>query len=596
MPTSIASYRIFIASPSGLDEIRREFRKTLDSYNKTEALPVGALFHVVGWEDTAPGIGRPQALINADIETCDRSIFVFRDRWGSTPGLTDGYTSGCEEEWELCLQLASEGRMRDVHLFFLPVPENQLNDPGDQLKQVRAFRQKVRDGKLHLFQDLSSDDDFLTKIHALLGDWRREHERSVKGPEPSSTASIGPPPLPEPDANVAEAVAKQLHRAAYSLAAEESQFVAAVAVADLVLKGATPPSTESGALQVKAHSLGQLGRGQEAIAIYDTIIARFGQTSQPALALPTRVATALFSKGATLGLLGRIADEVAAYDELIGRFGDTSDLEIQSLVASALVNKGCALGHTADAIAAYDDAVLRFASSSELTLQEQVAKALCNKGVTQASLGLLRKAINTFDELLGKFDEPAAPQFHDVVAGALVGKGTCLAELGQGDAAIAVFEAMASRFNEDTDPSVGGDLSRALLNMGITLADQGHHDEALDTYCKLVARFSGTKELLVQKQVAKAYVNRGALLGQLGRVPEAISAYDDLTVLFGSATDTELRVSVARALVNKGVALDQLGCQDDATAVFDYVVAHLGSTAEPALREELVRASKRGRS
>jgi hypothetical protein len=123
MSTNVVKYRIFIASPGGLDDIRHGFRATLDDYNRFESVPRGVLFEPVGWEATLPGTGRPQALINDDIRTCDRAVFVFRDRWGSHTGQDGRYTSGSDEEWDLCNSLVGEGSMLSVQLFFLPVTD-----------------------------------------------------------------------------------------------------------------------------------------------------------------------------------------------------------------------------------------------------------------------------------------------------------------------------------------------------------------------------------------------------------------------------------------------------------------------------------------
>ena len=37
MPSKITRYRIFIATPSGLDDVRKAFREVLHEYNETEA-------------------------------------------------------------------------------------------------------------------------------------------------------------------------------------------------------------------------------------------------------------------------------------------------------------------------------------------------------------------------------------------------------------------------------------------------------------------------------------------------------------------------------------------------------------------------------
>jgi Domain of unknown function (DUF4062) len=83
MPRSITQYRVFIGSPSGLEDERKAFKDALEAYTASDAEPRMVTFHPVGWEDTLPGAGRPQGLINEDIKQCDYAIFVWHDRWGS---------------------------------------------------------------------------------------------------------------------------------------------------------------------------------------------------------------------------------------------------------------------------------------------------------------------------------------------------------------------------------------------------------------------------------------------------------------------------------------------------------------------------------
>jgi hypothetical protein len=76
MPEDIALYRVFIATPGGLETERRVFARTLDRYNIAEAIHRQAMFFPVGWEDTLAGVGRPQSLINRDLDKCDYFVLV----------------------------------------------------------------------------------------------------------------------------------------------------------------------------------------------------------------------------------------------------------------------------------------------------------------------------------------------------------------------------------------------------------------------------------------------------------------------------------------------------------------------------------------
>ncbi|MCP4960502.1 MAG: hypothetical protein GY925_14690 [Actinomycetia bacterium] len=69
-----------------------------------------------------------------------------------------------------------------------------------------------------------------------------------------------------------------------------------------------------------AATLGELGRSDEAIGVYDEVITRFGDHTEPAIT--ERVAMAMFNKGVRLGALGRSDEAIGVYDEVITRFGD----------------------------------------------------------------------------------------------------------------------------------------------------------------------------------------------------------------------------------------------------------------------------------
>jgi tetratricopeptide (TPR) repeat protein len=100
-------------------------------------------------------------------------------------------------------------------------------------------------------------------------------------------------------------------------------------------------------------------------------------------------AQALFNKGIALGELGRSEEEIAVYDDLLARFGNAIELPLREQVATALVNKGItldALDRREEAIAVYDDVLTRFGNATEPALREQVATALVNKGITLDAL------------------------------------------------------------------------------------------------------------------------------------------------------------------------------------------------------------------
>ncbi len=130
----------------------------------------------------------------------------------------------------------------------------------------------------------------------------------------------------------------------------------------------------------KGVALGRLDKYEEAIAVYDEVVERFGESAD--LPLREQAAQALVNKGLTLGQIGKSEEEIRVYDELVQRFGESADLPLRDLVANALLNKGVALGQldkSKEEIAVYDEVVKRFGESADLSLGEPVAKALLYK-------------------------------------------------------------------------------------------------------------------------------------------------------------------------------------------------------------------------
>src|SRR5688500_5287070 len=88
---------IFVASPGELTAERQILRYVVEQINLTVARALGWHVDLLGWEDTLPGIGRPQSKINPDVDRCDLFVGILWQRWGSQTGV---YSSGFEEEFE----------------------------------------------------------------------------------------------------------------------------------------------------------------------------------------------------------------------------------------------------------------------------------------------------------------------------------------------------------------------------------------------------------------------------------------------------------------------------------------------------------------
>ena len=159
--------------------------------------------------------------------------------------------------------------------------------------------------------------------------------------------------------------------------------------------------------------LGQLNRSDEAVAVYDEVVHRYGDASEPALQEP--VAQSLFNKGMTLGWLEQSEEAMAAYGEVVHRYGDASEPALQELVASALNNLSFGIlckakkvwvgGREAQAKKILHEALATIEGS--LNRRSEYATALGNKGYILFLLGeveeakvILKKALELGDDAL----------------------------------------------------------------------------------------------------------------------------------------------------------------------------------------------------
>jgi hypothetical protein len=181
VPSQVTVYRVFIASPGGLEKERRRFRDVLNKYNESEALERGVMFVPVGWEIIPKGIGRPQEIINADVKRCDYFVLVLCDRWGSPPAQGGSYSSGTEEEFHVARACHANQIMRDVLVFFKPPTRKQRADPGPQLERVLEFRQRLEEERELLFATYNKLEEFEDSLRKHLGAWLLKHERAVTG-------------------------------------------------------------------------------------------------------------------------------------------------------------------------------------------------------------------------------------------------------------------------------------------------------------------------------------------------------------------------------------------------------------------------------
>ena len=346
----------------------------------------------------------------------------------------------------------------------------------------------------------------------------------------------------------------------------------------------TGESAERAARELFGAALNVRNRAEDAVAAYDEVIHRFGESEIPAVL--EWVAMALVNKGATLVAQNRPQEALEACDEVIRRFGESENPALLESVANALVNRGITLGtlnRPQDALEVYDEVVRRFGESEIPTGLEWVAKALVNRGNVLGTLDRPQDALDACDEVIRRFGKSKSPVVLEAVAKALVNRGAALGALDRPQDALDACDEVVRRFGESTAPALLESVATALVIRGGTLGLLNRPQDALDACDEVIRRFGESEIPAVLERVAKALVNKGAALVAQNRPQDALDACDEVVRRFGESTAQALLESVATALVIRGGTLGSLNRPQDALEACDEVVRRFGESETPAV-------------
>jgi hypothetical protein len=182
MPSTRKIIRAFLASPGDLQEERNAIREVVVEFNESWANELGYQVELIGWEETVSRFGRPQHLINQDVDRCDLFLGMRWKKWGTPPEHGGEFSSGFQEEFERSMARRGKTGSPEISLFFKQIPADFMGDPGSDLKKVIEFRNKVIADKKILFQNFSAlrDMETLTRkcITAYVNRVKAEDERS----------------------------------------------------------------------------------------------------------------------------------------------------------------------------------------------------------------------------------------------------------------------------------------------------------------------------------------------------------------------------------------------------------------------------------
>lgn len=113
--------KVFLASPGDLADERRAVNAVVNELNAEYAEAFRYQVELVGWEDTVSVYGRPQAIINRELERCELFVGLMWKKWGTPPDTTGSYSSGFEVRVDLRSASYSRKLILNFSLILAPI-------------------------------------------------------------------------------------------------------------------------------------------------------------------------------------------------------------------------------------------------------------------------------------------------------------------------------------------------------------------------------------------------------------------------------------------------------------------------------------------
>lgn len=195
MSETVSIVKVFLASPGDLKLERKLANEAVEEINKRFAPHLGFIVELKGWEDTLSASGRPQAIINQELKRCELFIGIMWKKWGTPPDTEGRYSSGFEEEFDISFENFKESGAPEIAMYFKEIDPEFLTDPGEDLKKVILFRDRLISEKVILFEGFDTPAKFQQCVRRKITDYLillKEIEKEVNEEEQTKPKKIRP--------------------------------------------------------------------------------------------------------------------------------------------------------------------------------------------------------------------------------------------------------------------------------------------------------------------------------------------------------------------------------------------------------------------
>lgn len=344
--------------------------------------------------------------------------------------------------------------------------------------QLDVFRQKAEDAHDEIDRKATEFDDHAKQSRQVIDQAAQQvlaisgkHQDGQQPVDPSAIAAVQQASLAL-EAKPENAFTSDDHYARGLNEYIAGRFDSALLSFDKALRSAEAesisPENHAKFINARAVALAQLGRSEEAMAIYEEIDRCYGGDTSPALR--ERVAKALFNKGICLRNMGRSEEAIAVCSEIDCRYGGDASPAQRECVARALNNKGYTLGmmgRREEEIVVYDEIDRRYGEDPSSAVRESVAESLIHKNFALKNMGAFEEAIAVCDDIVCRYGRDGSPAMREWVASALLHKGLRLGEMGRREEEIAIYDEIDHRYGGDASTALRQRVAKALGNRAL---------------------------------------------------------------------------------------------------------------------------------
>lgn len=278
---------------------------------------------------------------------------------------------------------------------------------------------------------------------------------------------------------------------------------------------------------------------QRAVDCLNDALRRFQDSDDPTL---RRIcAYVSVARGVEFAVLGRSDEQIAVYDDVIARYGESKERDMREIVLRALEEKLLAYREQEDFEATLDvcdDLLDRYGTDSTSYATDAVARTLIRKGNVLNKLGRIAQEMACYDQVIDTWAEDSDWSMRKHAAEALLAKAVALNEADQAGAEMECYDELVRRYESDEDEIVRAVAADALVHKGLSLRaiaeDAAEDTGILETdgeiacYDRVIERYGAETSHGMRRALSAAHFHKGESLLETGRRAEAADCFDEV--------------------------------------------------------------------